>query len=132
MNKKLMSLTMAAMACVVAAAPAFADNMDKVVQGALLPTRVGGMAAGTVIGTPIAIVRSSLKSYTGMTEKAADKVGGHDCGPSCALVSVVTLPAGLVVGGVKGTYYGVKNGMVEGFKTPFHSDSMSMGKLGEE
>lgn len=131
--KKVVSLAMAALAVVAIAAPVFAadDAMDKVVQGALIPTRLGGVAAGVVVGTPIAIVRESVKSYKDLTEKCADKVGGHDFGPSCLLVSFATLPAGLVVGGVKGTYYGMKNGMVEGFQTPFAHDSFSLGKMEE-
>jgi hypothetical protein len=131
--KKVMSLAIAALAVAAVAAPAFAadDNMDKVVQGALLPTRVGGVAAGVVVGTPIAIVRQSVKGYKDLTEKCADKIGGKDCGPACLLVSVVTLPAGLVYGGATGTYYGMKNGIMDGFQTPFHPDSFSVNKLEE-
>lgn len=133
MIKKVMSLAIAALAVAAVAAPAFAadDNMDKVVQGALLPTRVGGVAAGVVVGTPIAIVRQSVKGYKDLTEKCADKIGGKDCGPACLLVSVVTLPAGLVYGTTTGTYYGMKNGIMDGFQTPFHPDSFSVNKLEE-
>ena len=56
---KLMSLAMAAATVATVAAPAFAadDAMDKVTSVALFPTRVGGVVAGTVVGTPIAVAR---------------------------------------------------------------------------
>lgn len=131
MNKKVMSLAMSLVACAAAAAPAFAsdDAMDKVTQGALLPTRVGGVAAGIVLGTPVAIVRESYQSYKDLTNAGAEQIHGKECGPACLLVSVFTLPAGLVVGTVKGTYYGLKNGIMDGFQTPFHPHSFSIGEL---
>lgn len=131
MNKKVMSLAMSLVACVAAAAPAFAgdDAMDKVTQVALVPTRVGGVAAGVVLGTPVAIVRESYKSYKDLTNAGAEQIHGKECGPACLLVSVFTLPAGLVVGTVKGTYYGLKNGVMDGFQTPFKPDSFSLGDL---
>lgn len=132
MNKKLISMAMSVMAITAMAAPVMAaddETMEKVTQGALLPTRVGGVVAGTVIGTPIAIVRESYKSYVDLTSKAAEEIKAKDCGPACLLVSVFTLPAGLIVGGVKGTYYGLKNGFMDGFQTPFHPDSFSITKL---
>lgn len=115
--------------------PAFAagdDNLDKVVEGATVVTRVGGAATGAVVGTPIAAVRETVKSYIDMTSAGADKIGGKDCAPCCLVVSVVTIPASLVVGGVKGLYYGCKNGLVKGFDTPFHPDSYSLAKDLEE
>lgn len=131
MNKKVMSLAMSLVACVAAAAPVFANDeaLDKVTQGALLPTRVGGVAAGVVLGTPVAVVRESYKAYKDLTNAGAEQIHGKECGPACLLVSVFTLPAGLVVGGVKGTYYGLKNGIMGGFQTPFHPDSFSLGEL---
>ncbi len=38
-------------------------------------TRVGGIGAGVVVGTPIAVVRESVKSYIDLTQGAADSVG---------------------------------------------------------
>ena len=130
---KLMSLAMAAATVATVAAPAFAadDAMDKVTSVALFPTRVGGVVAGTVVGTPIAVARESFKSYCSMTSKGTEMIHAKDCGPAAAVVSLVTIPGGLVVGGVKGSYYGVKNGVVDGFTTPFHPNSFSMTKFEE-
>lgn len=124
-------LTMGTMSSALAAD----EPLDKVVDGSLLVTRVGGVGAGLVMGTPVAIVRSTVKSYVDLTGKAADKVGekvgGKDCGPCCLLVSVFTAPAGVVWGGLTGTYYGAKNAFTTGFNQPFHPDSFSLGKLEE-
>ncbi len=131
MNKKVSSLALALVASVAAVAPAFAaeDNMETVTQASLLPTRVGGVVVGTVVGVPVSMVRQSYKSYIDYTVAGSEKIHGKDCGPANLLVSVVTLPAGLVVGGLKGTYYGVKNGVMKGFETPFKPDSYGIGEL---
>ena len=114
--------------------PSFADDkssgVETAVDGGLIVTRVGGATAATIVGTPIAIVRETYKSYKAWTPAAADKLGSNakDCGPACLLVSVVTLPAAIVWGTVSGTYYGCKNGMGKGFNEPFHPDSFSLGE----
>lgn len=119
----------------VAPAMAADEPLDKVTEGSLIVTRVGGMGTGLVIGTPIAVGRETFKSYKSFTESAADKVGGKfggkDNGPVCGLVSLVTLPAAIVVGGAKGVYYGTKNGVVGGFDKPFYKDSYSLGAFDE-
>lgn len=110
-------------------APAMADDepMDKVVGGSLFPIRVVAAGVGAVVGTPIAAVRQTVKTYKEWTPSVADRVGGKDCGPCVALVSVATLPASMVYGGVTGLYYGTKNGVSKGFNNPFTHDSFSMG-----
>lgn len=109
------------------------EPMEMVTQGSLIVTRTAGLGAGVVVGTPVAIVRQTYKNYVSFTQSAADKVGekmgGKDSGPVCAVCSLVTLPASMVVGGAQGVYYGVKNGVVSGFNQPFHPDSFSMGEL---
>ncbi len=112
-------------------APAFAadEPLDKAVDGGLIVTRMGGLGAGMVVGVPVAVTRQVVKSYKDLTVKVADKVGGHEFGPSCALVSFVTAPAALVYGGATGAFYGSKNAFVHGFNEPFHPDSFSVGKL---
>jgi hypothetical protein len=115
-------------------APAFADSdagLDHAVDGSLIVTRVLGMGAGLVIGTPIAVGRETTKSFINITSGAADKVGGHDFMPSCLLATFFSVPAALVVGPVKGVIAGGKNGL-NGFNTPFAQDSFSMGSLNEE
>jgi len=115
-------------------APAFADSeagLDHAVDGSLIVTRVFGMGAGLVLGTPVAVARETTKSYIDLTSGAADKVGGHDFMPSCILASFFSIPAAIVVGAGKGVYAGTKNG-INGFNTPFAQDSFSMGSLNEE
>ena len=132
MKRSMFAATLAVVALIGAAAPSFAKSDDdsglgKAVGGAEVVTRIGGVGAGTTCGIPIAIVRQGFKAYTEWTPALADKVGGKDCGPSCALVSIVTLPAAVAWGGVTGPYYGIKNGMVSGFNAPFTHQSFSMG-----
>lgn len=106
--------------------------LDKSVQSGLMVTRVGGVGAGVVLGTPVAVVRETISSYIGLTEAAADKagggIGGKDSGIACAVVSLVTAPAAVVLGGAKGLFYGSKNGMVHGFNEPFSPASFSITK----
>ena len=137
MKVRKLGVVMAAMAMLAVSAPAQAadEPLEMVTQGSLMVTRLGGMGAGLVIGTPVAVVRESVKSYIDFTNGAADKVGvmgGKDNGPVCLVCSLVTLPAGLVVGSLKGLYYGGKNGVVTGFNQPFHPDSFSLGELDGE
>lgn len=111
-------------------APAMAadgDALDNVVGASMWPVRLSAVGAGTVVGTPVAAVRQTVKAYKDWTPALADKVGGKDFGPSCGLVSIVTLPAAVVWGGVTGPYYGTKNGFVHGFNEPFTHQSFSMG-----
>lgn len=114
-------------------APALADDegLTKAVDGSLFVTRLGGLGAGWVLGTPVSVVRHTAKSYVAMTNSAADKVGGHDFGPSVALVSLATFPAAVIIGGAKGIYGGTQNALVHGFNEPFHPDSFSLGNLEE-
>lgn len=135
MKRSKSALALAALLAMGTMAPALAASdetgVDKAANASLIVTRVGGLGAAMVVGTPIAIVRETTRSYRGLTESAADKVGGKDFGPSCLLVSFVTLPASLVVGGAKGTYISSRNAMKYGFNEPFNSDSFSVGKLEE-
>ena len=132
MKSSKISIALAALVAMGSVAPAFADDdtgLDKAANASLIVTRVGGLGAAMVVGMPIAVVRETTRSYRGLTNSAADKVGGKDFGPSCLLVSLVTLPAAMVVGGAKGTYIGSRNAMKHGFNDPFNSDSFSVGKL---
>ena len=112
------------------------EPLEQVTQASLMPTRLGGIGAGVLVGTPVAVVRQSVKNSIDFTGAAADKVGepigGRDNGPVCLVCSLVTVPVGIVAGTFQGVYYGVKNGVVGGFQTPFHPDSFSLGELDSE
>ena len=133
MKKSNLVLILSLLMLALTSLPAMAaeEGLDKMVDGSLVVTRVGGVGAGLVFGTPVACVKESIKSVKDLTSSAADQVGGHEFGPAVLLVSVVTVPAGLVVGGVKGIYFGTKNALVHGFNEPFHPNSFSMGNLEE-
>lgn len=118
--------------------PAFAgdssnEGLDRAVDGSQTVLRGAGLGLGIVFGIPIAIVRQTKKSYVSMTNAGADKVGGKmggkDNGPTCAVVSLVTLPAAMVVGTAKGTYMGTQNALVHGWNEPFTHDSFSTGEM---
>ena len=115
----------------LATAQAAADNLDTVTQISVLPARLGGVAAGVIVGTPLAVVRESYKSYLDLTGAGAEQIHAKDCAPVCLLISAITLPAGVVLGSFRGGFYGVKNGVVRGFQTPFNSRSFSLGELDE-
>ncbi len=102
------------------------DTLEKVVDGSLVVTRLGGAGAGMVLGMPVAAARQTIKLYKSWTTAAADKVGGSDLGPACAAASLVTLPVSMVAGTALGIYYGGKNGIVEGFNAPFSPASFSL------
>jgi hypothetical protein len=101
-------------------------GLDQAVEGGLMVTRVGGVGAALVLGTPVAIVRDTYKSYTTWTPQWADKFGGKDFAPSVALVSIASVPASLVWGTVSGTYHGTHNAFTKGFNEPFNPSSFSM------
>lgn len=128
-NLKAFALSAVMAAGMVTPALASDDGVEKASDAGLIVTRMGGLGAGMTLGVPVAVTRQVVKSYKDMTGGLAEKVGGKDFGPSCALVSVVTVPAALVYGGATGVFYGSKNAFVHGFNEPFHPDSFSVGKL---
>ena len=133
MKRSMLATTLAVVAVLGAFAPSFAKGSDDegglgmAVGGCEWVDRIAGVGVGTTAGTPIAIVRQTFKAYTAWTPALADKIGGKDCGPCCALVSLVTAPAAVAWGGVTGPYYGVKNGVEKGFSNPFTTQSFSLG-----
>lgn len=130
--KKLSALFALCMA-LTSFAPAMADgdeNLQKVVDGSLIITRVGGTGTALVLGTPVAATRRIANRYVGFTQGAADKVGGKlggkDCGPVMAVMSVFTIPAAILVGSAEGVYYSGKNSFDHGFNEPFSAASFSV------
>lgn len=110
--------------------PALADDekgLNQAVDSSMMVERVGGMGAGMVLGTPVAVMRDTASCFVKLTTKCADHIGGHNFGPSCVLASVVTAPCSLVYGGTVGLYHACKNGMSTGFGAPFSAASFSLG-----
>lgn len=120
------ALTLALLASSVA--PSFAtddDSLDKFINGTMMITRVGGLGTGIVVGTPVAVTRRTVTSYKSFTNDLADKVGGHEFGPSVAVVSLVTAPAAIVWGATTGLFYGSRNAVAH-FNEPFTPHSFSV------
>ena len=138
-NSKLALVLSVAMAVGIMA-PSMADTktggvstnagLETTVNGSLLVPRVGAAGVAAVVGTPVAAVRQTYKYYTTWTPQWADKIGmgGHDCGPCCAVVSLVSVPASLLMGTAMGICYGTKNGVVKGFNAPFSPASFCLDK----
>lgn len=128
MNRSSLAAVISLCMAIGIVSPALADDeaLNKVVDGSLMVTRVGGVGTGVVVGTPVAVVRDSVKYYTHWTPAFAEHVGGKECGPCMGLVSLVTLPSALVWGGVTGVFHGTKNGVTKGFEEPFHPKSFSV------
>lgn len=127
MKKSLIAaLSMLTMASTVA--PVFAaddDSLEKVINGTMMITRVGGLGTGIVIGTPVAMTRRTVSTYKAWTNELADQVGGHEFGPSVLLVSLVTAPAAVAWGGLTGAFYGTRNA-VSHFNEPFSANTFSV------
>jgi hypothetical protein len=112
--------------------PALADDgSDPVKDAGVFVARISGAGAGVVVGTPIAVVRETAKTYTTMTSSVAEDLGDKNSVTACLLASVVTGPSALVIGGAKGLIAGGRNGVVHGFNEPFTCDSFSLGCLDE-
>lgn len=127
----LLSLCLAAGMVIPAMAKGDKDDNDMLhnsVQGAMVIPRAAGVGAALVVGTPIAIVRTTFDAWGDTTGKAADHVGGKDCGPCNLLASVYTVPLSMVIGATKGTYRGAANAF-SGFNKPFTPSTFSMGDL---
>jgi hypothetical protein len=103
--------------------PAFAD---KEVAKAIcaLPVHAASMAAGTVVGTPIAILRKTKSQYFGcLKEYRKDSNAYKFWGSGYSLI--VAAPAGVV----KGTVCASKNAIVHSVDKPFSKETFSLGKL---
>ena len=96
---------------------------------AMFPVKVLGVGCGEVIGVPMATIRKCSMRYKSYTDNMADKIGGKECMPPVVFASVLTIPAGLVVGTGEGVFYGTKNAINHGFDKPFSEDSFSLGEL---
>src|SRR5579883_3077716 len=122
MKKLIASACLSAMA--LAAAPAIAAD-DPATNTVLIPVRLLSFGVGTVVGTPVSMIKHSVTNTGKNTEALADKMGGKDNG----LALFVSAPFGLV----SGTAMGVAQGLVDGPKNsvdncvehPFSAAAMS-------
>ncbi len=121
MRKVLLSTVAALLLSGVVQAPSHADA------GAIVkfPITLTSFAAGTAIGTPIAMIRKSSAD----TKEYADKWSGDGGMIKKAGAGMVALPAGIVRGSFEGAILGPKNAWKNSSENPFSKDCFSMGDL---
>ncbi len=127
MKKSLVSLTCALAVSLAAQIPASADAGDAMETAVKVPVAVTAFTAGTIIGTPIAV----LRKFFGNTVETTNQVAGEDSNPVFKMGgALVGLPVGLFTGTLEGLYLGPKNAVVgSGGDQPFGADTFSLGDL---
>jgi len=90
------------------------------------PVRLAWFSAGTVIGTPIAMVRktvdNTVDTHKSLSEKSEHKV-------LKAGACLVALPVGVFTGTLEGLYLGVENSWKNSNEPPFKKEMFSLGEL---
>ncbi|MBZ0187585.1 MAG: hypothetical protein K8F91_15160 [Candidatus Obscuribacterales bacterium] len=125
MRKVLLSVASVTLLTTVMPTPAHADAGEFLGKVAKVPIALLSFTAGTVIGTPIAVLRKTASN----TKETADDVGG-DGGPAkSAFGYMVGLPVGIFKGTLEGLYLGPKNAAMNASESPFNKDSFSLGDL---
>lgn len=124
MRKVLLSTMGALLLSGVIQAPSHADAGEMAKALFKFPITVTSFAAGTAVGTPIAMGRKSMADTKEYADKWGDggmikKTGG----------TLVALPAGLVRGTVEGAVLGPKNAWKNSCEHPFSKDCFSLGDL---
>jgi hypothetical protein len=124
MNKILIvSLSLIVAVSALILKPAFADS-DVLQEAGKVSLSVTSIAAGTVAGTPIAIVRKTGSQYIGCIKEFKKDSNTYKFWgtPYSALVAVVAGP-------IKGTICGAKNAIRYSVDKPFSRESFSLGNL---
>jgi hypothetical protein len=121
MRKVLLSTVAAFLLSGAVQSPSHADA------GAIVkfPVTLTSIAAGTAIGTPIAMIRKSAAD----TKECCDKLSDNGGMIKKAGASVIALPVGIVKGTVQGAILGPKNAFKNSGENPFSKDCFSMGDL---
>ena len=103
--------------------PACADS-NALKDGCMVPVTAASMATGTVVGTPIAIVRK-----TGSEFVSCVKLYRKDSNSYKFWGSLCSVPVAGASGLIKGTIYGAKNAVGHSINRPFGKDAFSLGEL---
>lgn len=124
MRKVLLSTLGALLLAGVVQSPSNADAGEMAKALFKFPITVTSFAAGTAVGTPIAMGRKSMADSKDYADKWGEgnmikKTGG----------TIAALPAGLVKGTVQGAVLGPKNAWKNSSEHPFSKDCFSMGDL---
>ncbi len=121
MKKLVLSILLSVLSC----APAFAGD-DPATQTVLIPFRVAAFGVGTVVGTPVSIIKRSVKNVGKHTDGIASKMGGDDNTAAKVFAFPFALVTGTVAGTAEGVYYGAKNSVDNCAEHPFSAASMSL------
>lgn len=121
MKKLIASLSLVAMSC----APAFAGD-DPASNTVLIPVRLLAFGVGTVIGTPVSIVKHTLTNTNKFNKGMASKAGGEDNAAARIFMAPGALVGGFAVGAAQGLVDGPKNSVDNCVEHPFSTGSMSL------
>ena len=124
MKKLLTTLTLTSMA--LSCAPAFSADDDAAKNTVLIPVRLVSFGVGTVIGTPISIVKRSATNINKHNKAMAGKFGGEDNTFSRIMMAPVAVVTGAAMGAGQGLYDGPKNSVDNCVEHPFSTASMSL------
>ncbi|MBI1271087.1 hypothetical protein GC174_11710 [bacterium] len=127
MKKSLVSLMCAAAVAVSLQSPARADAGEAMETAVKVPVALTAFTLGTIIGTPVAVLR---KSFTNSME-TTNQVAGEDSNPVFKMGgALIGVPIGIFTGSLEGLYLGPKNAVVgSGGDQPFSADTFSLGEL---
>ncbi|MBX9686864.1 MAG: hypothetical protein K2X27_09195 [Candidatus Obscuribacterales bacterium] len=123
MKKRIVSSCLAVMS--LSCAPAFAGD-DPASNTVLIPVRVLAFGVAAVIGTPVAVVKDTIKNIPKHTEAIADKMGGKDNMAAMAVAAPFGIVSGTALGALQGLYDGPKNSLDNCVEHPFSAASMSL------
>lgn len=124
MRKVLLSTLAACLISGAIQSPSYADAGEMAKAVFKFPIIVTSFAAGTAVGTPIAMVRKSSADTKEYADKWGDggfikKTGG----------TMAALPAGMMRGTFEGAVLGPKNAWKNSAEHPFSKDCFSLGDL---
>ncbi|MCA9803907.1 MAG: hypothetical protein KC777_18180 [Cyanobacteria bacterium HKST-UBA02] len=125
MRRVLLSIASVAVLAAAAPAPAHADSGDFLSSAVKFPVALLSFTAGTVIGTPIAVLRKTASN----TKETAEQVSGDGGAVKTAAGYLVGLPVGIFKGTIEGLWLGPKNAAMNASESPFSKDGFSLGDL---
>lgn len=123
MKKLLATLSLVTLS--LASAPAFAAD-DPATNTVLIPVRLLSFGVGTVIGTPVAIVKRAATNINKHDKAMAGKFGGEDNTVSRIFMAPIAVVTGAAMGAGQGLYDGPKNSVDNCVEHPFSTASMSL------
>jgi hypothetical protein len=103
--------------------PVFADSdIEKTV--CKVPLSAASMATGTVVGTPIGIIRKTGSQYVGCVKEFK-----KDSNTYKFWGALYSAPVAAVAGPIKGTICGAKNAIHYSVAKPFSREAFSLGNI---